>query len=254
MSLRKKILLINLKIHSAYNKFFDEKTYTFEAYVATDIILYLKGIHPKFAKYMTQILSGESEEAFSLLDSNLKEISEDMLEVKKFKDGDTIHLVPNISGGGGKRFRNMLLFMALVVAAPYAIAALQTSAAVASASASMAGTTAVTTGGATVVAGTAKAGITAASVMKTIGLNLAISAITSMMVKSPAARSSKQTDSTVRENGMFGGLTNSSTSGTPIALIYGYNRVGGQFLSGYISSTSHGSGDPIQVGNQFGSG
>ena len=92
------------------------------------------------------------------------------------------------------------------------------------------------------------------SVMKTIGLNLAISAITSMMVKSPAARSSKQTDSTVRENGMFGGLTNSSTSGTPIALIYGYNRVGGQFLSGYISSTSHGSGDPIQVGNQFGSG
>ena len=86
MSLRKNILLINLKIHSAYNKFFDEKTYTFEAYVATDIILYLKGIHPKFAKYMTQILSGESEEAFSILDGNLKEISEDMLEIKKFKE------------------------------------------------------------------------------------------------------------------------------------------------------------------------
>jgi len=239
-------LLINLKIHSAYNKFFDEKTYTFEAYVATDIILYLKGIHPKFAKYMTQILSGESEEAFSLLDSNLKEISEDMLEVKKFKDGDTIHLVPNISGGGGKRFRNMLLFMALVVAAPYAIAAMTAAAPTA---VGISATVAPVAAPAVV-----KGGITAASVMKTIGLNLAISAITSMMVKSPAARSSKQTDSTVRENGMFGGLTNSSTSGTPIALIYGYNRVGGQFLSGYISSTSHGSGDPIQVGNQFGSG
>jgi len=248
MSLRKKILLINLKIHSAYNKLFDEKTYTFEAYVATDIILYLKGVHPKFAKYMTQILSGESEEAFSILDGNLKEISEDMLEVKKFKDGDTIHLVPNISGGGGKRFRNMLLFMALVVAAPYAIAALQTAGAV--------GATAGISASVAPVAAPAvvKGGITAASVMKTIGLNLAISAITSSMVKSPAARSSKQTDSTVRENGMFGGLTNSSTSGTPIALIYGYNRVGGQFLSGYISSISHGSGDPIQVGNQFGSG
>ena len=239
-------MLINLKIHSAYNKFFDEKTYTFEAYVATDIILYLKGIHPKFAKYMTQILSGESEEAFSLLDSNLKEISEDMLEVKKFKDGDTIHLVPNISGGGGKRFRNMLLFMALVVAAPYAIAAMTAAAPTA---VGISATVAPVAAPAVV-----KGGITAASVMKTIGLNLAISAITSMMVKSPAARSSKQTDSTVRENGMFGGLTNSSTSGTPIALIYGYNRVGGQFLSGYISSTSHGSGDPIQVGNQFGSG
>ena len=245
-------MLINLKIHSAYNKLFDEKTYTFEAYVATDIILYLKGIHPKFAKYMTQILSGESEEAFSLLDGNLKEISEDMLEVKKFKDGDTIHLVPNISGGGGKRFRNMLLFMALVVAAPYAIAAIQAAGAVGAV-----GTSAGAGLGMAVPAAApavVKGGITAASVMKTIGLNLAISAITSSMVKSPAARSSKQTDSTVRENGMFGGLTNSSTSGTPIALIYGYNRVGGQFLSGYISSISHGSGDPIQVGNQFGSG
>jgi len=55
----------------------------------------------------------------------------------------------------------------------------------------------------------------------------------------------------VRDNGMFGSLTNSSSSGTPIALIYGEHRVSGQFLSGYISSISHGSGDPISVGGQF---
>ena len=51
--------------------------------------------------------------------------------------------------------------------------------------------------------------------------------------------------------GMFGGLTNSSTSGTPVSLVYGMNRVGGQFLSGYISSISHGSSDTISVGAQF---
>jgi predicted phage tail protein len=78
-----------------------------------------------------------------------------------------------------------------------------------------------------------------------------MAAVTSLMTKSPAKRASKQTESTVRENGMFGGLTNSSTSGTPIALIYGQTRVAGQFLSGYISSIDHGSGDPISVGGQF---
>jgi len=87
--------------------------------------------------------------------------------------------------------------------------------------------------------------------MKTIGLNLAMAGLSALMTKSPAKRASKQTDSTTREAGMFGGLTNSSTSGTPVSLVYGMNRVGGQFLSGYISSISHGSSDTISVGAQF---
>ena len=73
-----------------------------------------------------------------------------------------------------------------------------------------------------------------------------------MFTKSPAARQAqKTTESTTRDSGMFGSLTNSSESGTPIALIYGQHRVGGQFLSGYISSIDHGSGDPISIGEQF---
>ena len=115
MSLRKNILLINLKIHSAYNKFFTEKSYTLEAYTASDVLFYLKALHPKFSKYMIQVHSGVSQEGISLLDSKLNQISDDMLDVKKFKEGETIHLVPNISGGGGKRFRNALLFMAVIV-------------------------------------------------------------------------------------------------------------------------------------------
>ena len=179
-------MLINLKIHSAYNKFFKEKEYVFEACVPADSILYLKGVHPKFAKYMTQIVSGESEEAFSLLDSNLKEIGEEMLVVKKFKEGDTIHLVPNISGGGGKRFRNALLFMLAVVAAPYVIGAIQAAGA-ASAAAAGAGAplNAIPALGAVNVGGAAQAAGTGMSLMKTIGLNLAMSAVTALMTKSP---------------------------------------------------------------------
>jgi len=246
MSLRKNILLINLKIHSAYSKFFTEKSYTLEAYTASDVLFYLKALHPKFSKYMIQVHSGVSEEGISILDSKLNQISDDMLEVKKFKEGETIHLVPNISGGGGKRFRNALLFMALIVAAPYIMSYLGTLGAGGSAAA-VSGTVAPVPMAAPIV----QAGSTGLSVMKTIGLNMAMAGISALMTKSPAQRASKQTDSTTRDAGMFGGLTNSSTSGTPVALVYGMNRVGGQFLSGYISSISHGSSDTISVGAQF---
>lgn len=239
-------MLINLKIHSAYSKFFTEKSYTLEAYTASDVLFYLKALHPKFSKYMIQVHSGVSEEGISILDSKLNQISDDMLEVKKFKEGETIHLVPNISGGGGKRFRNALLFMALIVAAPYIMSYLGTLGAGGSAAA-VSGTVAPVPMAAPIV----QAGSTGLSVMKTIGLNMAMAGISALMTKSPAQRASKQTDSTTRDAGMFGGLTNSSTSGTPVALVYGMNRVGGQFLSGYISSISHGSSDTISVGAQF---
>ena len=64
-------------------------------------------------------------------------------------------------------------------------------------------------------------------------------------------KASQQTESTTRENGMFGSLTNTSTSGTPVPLHYGQVRVAGQFLSGYINSEEHGKNDNVKVGDQF---
>jgi len=243
-------LLINLKIHSAYNKFFSEKIYTFDAYSALDIIGYLRGVHHKFSKHMVDIASGKSDDCFNLLDGNLQEITDEMLYIKKFKEGETVHLVPTICGGGGKAGRKMFMI--------FAIAVVVMNPALIGAAGGGGGGLAGLFGGAGAplnaipalgpVTTTASTGL---SFMQTMGLNLAMAAVTSLMTKSPAKRASKQTESTVRENGMFGGLTNSSTSGTPIALIYGQTRVAGQFLSGYISSIDHGSGDPISVGGQF---
>ena len=242
-------MLINLKIHSAYNKFFSEKIYTFDAYSALDIIGYLRGVHHKFSKHMVDITSGKSDDCFNLLDGNLQEITDEMLYIKKFREGETIHLVPTVCGGGGKAGRKMFMIFAIAVvvmnpaligAAGSGLGSLFGAAGAGAPLNAIPALGAVTTG-----AGTGM------SFMATMGLNLAMAAVTSLMTKSPAKRASKQTESTVRENGMFGGLTNSSTSGTPIALIYGQTRVGGQFLSGYISSIDHGSGDPISVGGQF---
>ena len=233
-------MLINLKIHSAYSKFFDNNIYTFEAVIASDIIRYLKGVHPKFSKYITQVASGEATEPFCLLDNNLKTINRDMIDIKHFNDGDTIYLVPAIAGGDGKRIRNALL----VIAAIY----LMSQGAPVDPMQVAAGTEGVSTFATVQGAGAATKGL---STMQMIGLQVGLSMVSMMLTKSPAMRESKQTESTTRDNGMFGSLSNSSTSGTPISLIYGQHRVAGQFLSGYVNSLVHGSGDPISIGAQF---
>ena len=59
------------------------------------------------------------------------------------------------------------------------------------------------------------------------------------------------TDTSTRQAGAFGSLTNSTQSGTPIALHYGQVRVAGQMLSGYIDSDDHGKNDVIKVEDKF---
>lgn len=62
------------------------------------------------------------------------------------------------------------------------------------------------------------------------------------------------TDQSTRQNGMFGNLTNTMESGTPIPLQYGLVRVAGQMLSGYIDSDQHGKTDVVKVEDKFGDG
>ena len=242
-------MLINLKIHSAYNNFFEETLYSFEATVVHDIIDYLRGVHPKFSKYIKQILSGQSEEPFCLLDSNLKPITMDMVDIKRFKDGDTIHLVPAIAGGGGKTIRTLIYAVFAVVAIYFAFTVLGP--AMLGPGAPMVAPGVEAAGMMSSAGASAGTAVTGMSLLKMAGLQIGLSMVSAMMTKSPAARESKQTESNSRDSGMFGSLTNSSTSGTPIALIYGRHRVAGQFLSGYITTIGHGSGDVISVGSQF---
>lgn len=242
-------MLINLKIHSAYNNFFEETLYSFEATVVYDIIAYLRGVHPKFSKYIKQVISGESSEPFCLLDSNLKPITADMVDIKRFKDGDTIHLVPAIAGGGGKSITKAIYVVFAAVAIYQTIGYLAAAGAAPGAGAGI-GAEAGATAEAIAAQQTASAAVTLTP-LQMAGLQIGLSAVSMLMTKSPAARSSKQTESTSRDNDMFGSLKNSSTSGTPIPLIYGRHRVAGQFMSGYITTIGHGGGDQVNVGSQF---
>ena len=99
------------------------------------------------------------------------------------------------------------------------------------------GAIAAQTGGGGFFAGLGKAFGAMPSFMRSIVGNLALSAVSSLFSKKP---NPQQVETSTRVNGMFGSLTNTSTSGTPVALHYGQVRVAGQFLSGYINSEVHG--------------
>ena len=114
-------MLINLKIHSAFQKYFDQEVYKVDAFNAESINEYLRAVHPKFSNYINQIESGDCQESYSLVDSKFRVIENDSFGIKKFKEGDTVHLAPLVVGGGGKR-GTMLLLMAFAVFAGPAIA------------------------------------------------------------------------------------------------------------------------------------
>ena len=252
MSLRNHILLINVKIHSSFKQYFEGTDFMVDAYNPDSLNDYLRAVHPKFGNYIRQIESGEAEESYSLVDSNYNLIENDSFGLKRFREGDIVYVAPLVSGGGGKR-GNLLLLLAFAVIAGPTIAAAIKGGAAASATAGgfvgpyPVGPTAAPGGG--FFAGLGKAFGAMPSFMRSIVGNLALGVVSSIFNKKPKA--SQQTESTTRENGMFGSLTNTSTSGTPVPLHYGQVRVAGQVLSGYINSEEHGKNDNVKVGDQF---
>jgi hypothetical protein len=62
---------------------------------------------------------------------------------------------------------------------------------------------------------------------------------------------SKPKEEETRQNDMFGSLTNSTDSGTPVALNYGMIRVAGQMINGYVVSMGHTKTQHMTVYGEF---
>ena len=196
---------------------------------------------------MNMVKCGQADEGFAILDSKMNIITDQEVGFKRIKQGDIVYLAPVIAGGGGKRGG----LFALIAIGVFAFAtggfglAAAPGAGVGSLSAAQASTAAIQ--------GTASGGFFSSlaampSFAKSILGNIALGLITSVFARKPKQN---ETDTSTRENGMFGSLTNSTTSGTPIPLHYGLVRVAGQFLSGYIESEEHGKNDVVKVGDKF---
>jgi predicted phage tail protein len=105
------------------------------------------------------------------------------------------------------------------------------------------GTTAATTGAAAAeAADTAFLGLTgisalAAKTVLGIGFNLILSSLIALIMPD-TKRDTTSDENTRRNNDMYEGLTNTTTSQQVMALHYGRMRVGGQLVSGEIRTTS----------------
>lgn len=247
-------MLTTLKIHSSFKEYFTDLEYKADFTLYTDVISYLKAMHPKFNHYMNQIDSNISDETYALLDNDLNIVTQEDLLIKKIKEGSTIYLTPMIVGGGGKR--GGLFAVAAIVGIGIATGGFGLMASAPAASAASLGM-----GGATgnlaasgALSSSASGGLLAGfggmgGFARSLVGNIAMSLLSSLFTKKP--KSQTDTDQSTRENGMFGSLTNSTQSGTPIGLHYGLVRVGGQFISGYIESEEHGKNDNVEVGDKF---
>lgn len=247
-------MLATLKIHSAFCNHFNQLEYQVDVSTYADLVPYLSAMHPRFRNYMLQIDSNECEESFCFLDEHLNIIDQEALFIRRLKDGDVVYLAPAIVGGGGKR--GLLLLMAVGAFAFFASGGL-------AAGAAAGGGGSLGFGGATGdlvargVAGSAASGMSFGGAglfgglnsmaMRMVG-NMAMSVLSKLFAPKPKAT---ERDSTTRDNNMFGSLINSTTSGTPIPLVYGHMRVGGQMLSGYLDAEVHGKSDIISVGDKF---
>ena len=250
-------MLATLKVHSAFCKHFDQLEYKVDANTYADFVPYLSAMHPRFRNYMLQIDTQEADESFCFLDKDLNIIDEQALFIKRVSDDEVVYLVPAITGGGGKRgFLLFAMIAAAFVVAPAIMAAGQSSLmasgmaaglppSVAGAQAAAAGTGAKLFAGAKSIAG-AMGGMNSFA-MRIVG-NVALSIISRLFAPKPKTT---ERDSSTRDNNMFGSLVNSITSGTPVPLVYGHMRIGGQMISGYLDAEIHGKTDIISVGDKF---
>ena len=203
-------------------------------------------MHPKFNNYMNMISWGHTDESFALLDKDLNIVTNEEYHIKRVRDDDVIYLAPVIVGGGGKR-GGLLALLAIGIFA-FAIApALAGGAAAGGAAAGTAGATA----GASSAGGIGslfKAFGSMPSFARSLFVNIGMSMISKLFTK---RKKDIEVDSSTRQNGAFGNLTNTIQSGTPIPLIYGQFRVAGQMISGYIESEDHGKNDVVKVRDKF---
>lgn len=209
---------------------FSQLDYTADLTRYGDLPFYLGSMHPKFRNYANSIHTGECQEGYSLLDSNLNVITDEDLYIKKVKPNDVFYVVPAIVGGGGKRTTTMLAIAALAIGTGgFGLMG-----------AGATGTTAAAAGG--------SAGIFGGGFATTLGVNIGLALVTSLFTKREKV---KEVDQSIRENDMFGGLQNTTNSGTPIPLIYGMHRAAGQLISGYLDTVDHGKSDTITVASRF---
>jgi len=218
---------ITLKFHPTIQKYTNGVTeHTVKINDLVDLRNSLEYLFPQLGIHIKRIRCGlNSRENIALVNKNKRVLDRDDYLIGKLRKTDTyFHVVPLFVGGGGKGGSSQLLLGAALIAAAF-IPGLGT-----------------------------VAGMSIKAMMLKMGMSMVISGVMTMMLKTPkaAVEGAQTTDSEARaDNKIFAGLQNTTQSNTPISIVYGRTRVGGQFISGEILSIQHGRNESIKVSALF---
>jgi len=229
-------MLLTLHFHPLLQPMTGVKSHKFDVNSLSDIKDALSVLFPKIRRYIKQISAGTLRENLSLITPEgtiltRKEYYIDRVTTKE------LTLVPVIAGAGGKGL-GIILGIALIATAFFtgggSLAGLFSGA-----GSGFAGSTAI------IGAQGSFFSLTAGGLLK-MGLGLVLSGLMQMIMQPPTPQGPGDSAQR-RNNDMFDAFDNTTDPNTSIPLIYGMPRVGGQLLSGYVETITHGESDVISV-------
>ena len=175
-------------------------------------------LFPKLALYITQIVSHQVQSLVYFIDKDSKKIIPHTI-TNSTKSTDLVFIITIY--GQGEDMAGIAIGAALIAAA--FIPGLQ---------------------------GVAIAGLSLTGFMMSTGISMVLSGVLNALGTRPSSNPQGTTDTPARRNNdSFEGLVNTTSTDTPIPLIYGHHRVSGQFISGKIKTINHDRGTYISVAN-----
>jgi len=227
---------LNIEFHDSLYEYTNRKLMKANIGKLEELISFLQNSFPKLRKLINKMRSGLVKENLCLLDEKNNIIPLFFLQFpNKFKKLKSIKIVPLISGGG-KSILPIIIGVVLIAASIW------------TGGASLAGLPALAGGGA--AAGAAGAAGAAAGAVGAVaggigsigallsqaafglGLSLALSGVSSLLLGSPKSGNPEGADRV--ENNLYDSITNTLSTRTPIPINYGLIRVGGQIISAFL--------------------
>ena len=218
-----------LKFHPTIQKYTNGLSeHTVKINDLVDLRNSLEHLFPQLGIHIKRIRSGlNSRENIALVNPNKRVLDRDDYLIGKLRKSDThFHVVPLFLGGGGEGGTQQILLGAALIGIGFM------------------------SGGAAIPL----IGMTYKAMFIKLGISMVLSGVMGMLMKTPkpSVIGSQTTDSEARiENKIFQGLQNTTQSNTPVPIVYGRTRVGGQFVSGEILSIQHGRNEFIRVSALF---
>ena len=225
---------ITLKFHPTIQKYTNGVTeHTVKINDLVDLRNSLEYLFPQLGIHIKRIRCGlNSRENIALVNKNKRVLDRDDYLIGKLRKTDThFHVVPLFVGGGGNGGAQQVLLGAALIGLSFMLPG---------------------------AGGLATSGflstISLQGIVLKMGISMVLSGVMGMLMKTPkpAVSGAQTTDSEARiDNKIFQGLQNTTQSNTPVPMIYGRTRVGGQFISGEILSIQHGRNESIKVSALF---